>query len=75
MSVLITRVISKHVLTFVRLKYVHCVSDLQRQLLLSSGIVVIDCWRKMGEDNIRGDITGEEKKEKKAIKLCAPLWR
>lgn len=39
----IKRGISKPVLTFICLKYVHCVSDLQWQLLLSPGIVVIDC--------------------------------
>lgn len=59
------------VLTFIRLQYVHCVSNLQRQLLLSSGIVVIDCWgrkkkkeKAMREDNIRrGDITGGGRKK------------
>lgn len=63
-SALITRAISKPVLTFICLKYVHCVSNLQRQLLLSSGIVVIDCWRKMRQDKIRGgDITGGGKRQ------------
>lgn len=33
----------KAALTFIRLQNVHRISDLQRQLLLSSGIVVIDC--------------------------------
>ena len=42
-SALIKLAISKPVLTFICLKYVHCVSNLQRQLLLSPGIVVIDC--------------------------------
>lgn len=60
----------KPVLTFICLQYVHCVSNLQRQLLLSPGIVVIDCWGKkrekeMREDNIRrGDITGGGRKKR-----------
>lgn len=64
------------ILTFIRLKDVHRVSNLQRQLLLSSGIVVIDRWgkkKKLRGDNMRGgDITGGGKK---AIKCLAPSWR
>lgn len=64
LSTPIMHVISKTVLTFICLKYVHCVSNLQRQLLLSPGIVVIDCCKEMIKDNIRGgDITERRKRQ------------
>lgn len=65
--------ISKPVLTFICLKYVHCVANLQRQLLLSSGIVVIDCWRKTREDRIRGGILEEEEKGNKMFSSLVAL--
>lgn len=75
LSARIKRGIGEPVLTFVCLKYVHRVSNLQWQLLLSPGVVVIDCWRRTRGDNIRGgDITGGGGRKKKAIKCLAPLW-
>lgn len=73
-SARITRAISNPVLTFIRLKYVHRVSNLQRQLLLSPGIVVIDCCRAMTGDNVSGRRYNRGG-GKKAIKYLGPSWR